>query len=127
MLRMSKNSVLSPSEIGFHTPRVRSFFLAAVGLRIMGFRHTLIQCFRKPSFAFVLLVLTSCGGSLSEDQRKKLREGIEEYKITQVSDAEIVTAAMDEGRSVFGMLEKVGFDASARIANERKVRIRFIK
>ena len=93
----------------------------------MGFRRTVVQYFGKPSSVFVLVVLTSCGGSLSEDQRKKIREGIEEYKITQVSDAEIVTAAMDEGRSIFGALEKVGFDASARIANERKVRIRFIK
>jgi uncharacterized membrane protein len=80
-------------------------------------------------FAIAIVVLfTACGGSLSDEQRKKLREGMQDHKITQLSDNEIVTAAMDEGRSVFDALEKSHFDvlASQRIARERKVKVRFI-
>jgi len=53
---------------------------------------------------------------------------MEDHKITQVSDNEIVTAAMDEGRRVFDTLEKSHFDipTSQRIARERKVKVRFI-
>jgi uncharacterized membrane protein len=84
----------------------------------------------QPIFAgfFMAFLLAACGGSLSDEQRKKLHEGMEDHKITQLSDTEIVTAAMDEARSVFDALEKSNFDepASLRIARERKVKIRFI-
>ncbi|MGC3942955.1 MAG: hypothetical protein QM762_00195 [Chryseolinea sp.] len=74
-------------------------------------------------------ILWACGGgTLSDDQRKKMKEGIQDQKITQVSDAEIVAAAMDEGRHIFEALEKSKFDAtqSQRIAREQKVKVRYI-
>ncbi|MEJ1236957.1 hypothetical protein WBG78_02445 [Chryseolinea sp. T2] len=77
----------------------------------------------------LLLLIASCGGSsLSDEQRKKLRQGIDDTKIAQVSDAEIVTAGMDEGRRVFETLEKSNFDASAQkqIAHDKKVKVRYI-
>jgi uncharacterized membrane protein len=82
----------------------------------------------KLACAFIVFLLAACGGSLSEEQRKKLHDGMEDHKITKVSDTEIVTAAMDQGRSVFNALEKSKFDGpvSLRLARERKVKIRFI-
>jgi hypothetical protein len=76
-----------------------------------------------------MVALVACGGSLSDEQRKRLRDEIEDYKITQVSDAEIVTAAMEEGQKIFEALKKSDFSpaSSDRLARERKVRIRYIK
>lgn len=86
---------------------------------------------RQCGIAYMVLLAVlfySCGGSLSDEQRKKLKEGIEDTKITQISDAEIVTAAMEEGRSILNSLEKAAFatDASERIAREKKVKLRYI-
>lgn len=82
------------------------------------------------AMVLVTIVMAACGGSsLSDEQRKKLHEGMEDQKITQVSDSEIVAAAMDKGRQVFDALEKAGFDSAAtiRIARERRVKTRYIK
>lgn len=93
-------------------------------------RKSVVKWLAKPAVVLVMVALTACGGgSLTDEQRKKLNEGIHDTKITQVSDAEIVTAGMDEGRRVFGALEKSGFDEAStqRIARQRKIRVRFIK
>lgn len=81
------------------------------------------------AWSILTLLLASCGGSMSEEQRKRVREDMEDHKLTQVSDAEIVSAAMDKGRQVFAALEKSGFDAASiqRIAVDNKVRLRYIK
>lgn len=91
-------------------------------------RTELIRYLERSAFAFIMILLAACGGSLSDEQRKKLHDGMEDHKITQVSDNEIVTAAMDKGRGVFDALEKSGFNApvSQRIAKEAKVKVRFI-
>ena len=105
---------------------------AALFVAGMGCAHfiktTLIRFQPKLASAFIVFLLAACGGSLTDEQRKKLHDGMEDHKITQLSDTEIVTAAMDEGRSVFDALEKSNFDgpASLRIARERKVKVRFI-
>jgi hypothetical protein len=57
-----------------------------------------------------LFVLTACGGSLSEDQRRKLHEGMANQKIVRLSDSEILTASLDRGRIIFSALEKFKFD-----------------
>lgn len=59
-----------------------------------------------------LVVLMSCGGSLSEDQRKRLHEGMEQQKIVKISDSEIVSAAMEQGRAFYTAIEKVSFDST---------------
>jgi uncharacterized membrane protein len=129
---MSKNPVLVPTDHGSSGQvtcsgkdnRAASLF-AGVACVI---HKTPVRFLPKLACAFVVFLLAACGGSLSEEQRKKLHEGMEDHKITQVSDTEIVTAAMDEGRSVFDALEKSKFDGpvSLRLARERKVKIRFI-
>src|SRR6478609_9203335 len=57
-----------------------------------------------------LIALMSCGGSLSDEQRKRLHDGMEEQKIVKISDSEIVSAAMEQGRAFYSAIEKVSFD-----------------
>jgi hypothetical protein len=73
-------------------------------------------------------VLMACGGSLSEEQRKKLREGMEQQKIVKLSDAEITALALDKGRNIFDALENIKFNKSKvdSIADANKVKIRWI-
>ena len=52
-----------------------------------------------------LLVLSACGGSLSSEQRKKLRENMEAKSIKKISDAELTEAAFDYGRSIAEVIE----------------------
>jgi hypothetical protein len=52
------------------------------------------------------LVMTACGGSLSEDQRKKIKEDMQEHKIVRVTDAEITEAAFEKGRQVMRVIGK---------------------
>jgi hypothetical protein len=61
---------------------------------------------------FGFLVLTACGGKLSDEQRKRLREGMDDQKIVKLSDSDIVNAALEQGQTVFAALEKVKFDAT---------------
>jgi hypothetical protein len=74
---------------------------------------------------FTLIVLTACGGRLSDEQRKRLHEGMEEQKIVKLSDADIVTAALNHGQTVFATLQKVKFDSAKvdSIANQYEVKI----
>lgn len=57
-----------------------------------------------------VIILASCGGKLSDEQRKQMREGMEQQKIVQLNDAEIVTAARDQGQIIFNVLEQIKFD-----------------
>jgi hypothetical protein len=60
-----------------------------------------------------VLILTACGGSLTEEQRKKLREGMEQQKIQKLSDAQITAFALEQGRVIFQDL------AAAKFAKEK--------
>lgn len=69
-----------------------------------------------------------CGGSLSEEQRKKLHDGMDNQKILKLSDSEIVTASLDHGRLIFSALEKLEFKPLKvdSVARQYKVRVRWI-
>lgn len=54
-----------------------------------------------------ILFLTSCGGSLSDDQRKKIKLDMEEHKIVRVTESEITEAAFTKGRVVMKSLNKI--------------------
>lgn len=73
----------------------------------------------------LLILLAGCGGSLSDEQRKKLHQGMEDQKIVRLSDAEIVTASLEQGRAVYAALERVGFKAAKidSIENDYQVKI----
>ena len=54
----------------------------------------------------LLLLLTACGGRLTDEQRKKLKEGMELNAIKKVSDAQLTEAAFEMGRSIAAIVEK---------------------
>ena len=53
-----------------------------------------------------MLFLTACGGSLTDEQRKKMREASDQQSIMKVTDAEITEAAFEKGRAVMETLTK---------------------
>ena len=79
-------------------------------------------------FLLVSIILWSCGGSLSDEQRKKMKEGMEQNKIVQMSDSDITMTALDEGREVFSALEKVKFDPKKldSIGSRYRVKIKWL-
>lgn len=54
----------------------------------------------------LLLVSVACGGKLSDEERKKLHEGMSTQDIKKVTDAELQQAAMTYGRNVMTVVEK---------------------
>jgi hypothetical protein len=54
----------------------------------------------------LLFILIGCGGNLSEDQRKKLKDRMKSDEIKRVSEGELMSAAFAYGRSIAEVLEK---------------------
>lgn len=54
---------------------------------------------------FLLFLATACGGTLSDDQRKKLRENMAAGEIKRVTDAELTEATFKYGRQITDILE----------------------
>src|SRR5215216_1197379 len=46
------------------------------------------------------IILTACGGSLSDEQRRKIKEDMKHHKIVRVTDAEITASAFAHGRKI---------------------------
>ena len=84
---------------------------------------------KKIHLIAITALLLGCGGSLSDEQRKKLHEGMEDQKIMRVSDSEIVTASLEYGRVIYGAMEHIKFDATRLDSIERHyhVNIKLIK
>lgn len=80
----------------------------------------------KRSFiVLVALAVTACGGSLSDEQRKKMREASEQQAIVKVTDAEITEAAFVKGRSVMDRLKSNNPD-TGKVAKEEVVNIHWL-
>lgn len=56
-------------------------------------------------FVFSLLMVCACGGSLSSEQRKKIRANMEAKSIKKISEAELTEAALGYGRSLTEIIE----------------------
>jgi hypothetical protein len=54
---------------------------------------------------FTFLILSSCGGSLSSEQRKKIRTNMEAKSLKKISDADLTEAAFDYGRAIANAIE----------------------
>jgi hypothetical protein len=78
----------------------------------------------KKVFLLGLTLALGCGGSLSDEQRKKLREGVDNQKIVRLSDSEIVMSSLERGRSIFQSMESRGFAPGAIDSLENQYRIR---
>lgn len=59
----------------------------------------------------LLVALTGCGGTLSDEQKKKIREEMELNKIRRVSEAEITEAAFARGRYIISMIATFNGDS----------------
>ena len=83
---------------------------------------------RRVVFCAVLFLM-GCGGSLSDEQRKQIREKLEMNKIVRITDAEITEAAFAKGRQMITILESLD-DDSVRLDSFLKInegRVRFIQ
>lgn len=76
-------------------------------------------------YPVALLVITGCGGSLNDEQRKQMREARELNSIKKVSEVEITEAAFVLGREILGLVES-GLDKDS-IEISRKVDIRWLE
>lgn len=82
------------------------------------------------SFAFGLcFILLSCGGSLSDEQRKRMHEKMEANKIVRVTEVEILEAAFAEGRHTVLKLDSLAADSLAlnSFLTQHEGRIHFLK
>jgi hypothetical protein len=55
-------------------------------------------------FVSLVSLIAACGGSMSDEQRKKMLEAREGQAIVKISEAEIMTAAVERGRAVMELL-----------------------
>jgi hypothetical protein len=60
----------------------------------------------KYSVLLVVVALTSCTGSLSDEQKKRIRESMEQGQIKKLSEAQVTEAAFTYGRSIAEILDK---------------------
>jgi hypothetical protein len=77
-------------------------------------------------FLIVVVFISACGGSLSEDQRKRMREQMELQEIKKVSDAEITEAAYARGRQIMNELSTTDAVKKDSIINASQGKIRWI-
>ena len=66
---------------------------------------------KKIVVVLLFLTLIACGGSLSDEQRKAMREKMELNKIVRVTDVEIMEAAFANGRKTIAVLDSLGADS----------------
>jgi hypothetical protein len=82
----------------------------------------------KYSILICAFILTACGGTISDEQRKKYKEGMEMEKIVRATDSEILAVALDKGHATFEALKSTAFAADKIDSIEKalQVRINFI-
>ncbi len=59
----------------------------------------------KYAIPIFLLLLTSCQGKLTEEQKAEMRKGIKAHEIRKISEAEITEAAFTLGRKISGEID----------------------
>lgn len=67
---------------------------------------------KKLLMLIVFALMFACGGSLSDEQRKEMKEKMEENKIVRVTDVEITEAAFSTGREIVAKLDSLASDSS---------------
>lgn len=93
-------------------------------------KQTVMRQSSLPVWPIVIMLLFSgCGGNLTDEQRRQMREKMEMNKIMRVTDVEITEGALSKGRSLVSVLENFNSD-SVKIdsfLSSEKGRIRFIR
>jgi hypothetical protein len=60
----------------------------------------------KYIIGFCFLVLLSCNGKLTEEQKRKIREERKESQLKKISEVDITEAAFQSGRTITNIIEK---------------------
>ncbi len=81
---------------------------------------------KLPLFLIGSILLSACGGTLSDEQRKHIREGMEQQKIIKVSEAEIMAEALEKAQAVMAKLKIADSSNIDNIARSEKVTVRFL-
>jgi len=71
------------------------------------------------------LVIISCGGGLTDEQRRKIKEEMETNQIKKISEAEITEATMINGRRLAEALKKS--NKADSLAKAEKVKIKWLQ
>jgi hypothetical protein len=66
----------------------------------------------KWSLAIFAIIIIGCTGSLTEEQRQKVKEDMVNHTLRKVSDAEITEAAFEKGREWISKIENLKTDSS---------------
>jgi hypothetical protein len=70
-------------------------------------RHRIFVAMKIKNCLFIAFVFFfACGGKLSEEQRKKMRENMEQNEIRRITEAELTQAAYEYGRSIVEAIGK---------------------
>jgi hypothetical protein len=82
----------------------------------------------KWSPAILLIFIVACTGSLTEEQRQKVKDDMANHAIRKVSDAELTEAAFAKGREWISEIEKQKSDSAAidSIVNGSEGKIHFV-
>ena len=75
---------------------------------------------------FLLLIMMACGGSLTDEQRKEMREGRAKQEVKRVTEAEILEQAFSTGRKIVTV---IGRDStvSETLGRAYKAEVYFIR
>lgn len=79
----------------------------------------------KKSLVLLTVLMCACGGSLSDEQRKQMREAQEQQAIVKVTESEILEAAFAKGRGVMTRLKQNNPD-TAKVSQEEKVEVHWL-
>lgn len=78
-------------------------------------------------FVFLLLLLSACGGSLSDEQRKQMKEARQNKAIQRVTDAELTEAAFNKGREILSVAKKLKQNQIDSLATAQEVTIHWLE
>jgi hypothetical protein len=75
-----------------------------------------------------MFLVASCGGTLSDEQRKKMRDEMAQHEIRKVTEPEITDAAMKLGKEIMSSVEKFKDNPAAidSLARETNTKITWI-
>jgi len=59
----------------------------------------------KKALILIILISSACGGTLSDEQRKKARKDKEDHTLKKVSEAQITESAFTIGRNIAKLIE----------------------
>ena len=78
------------------------------------------------SYVLMIGFLIGCGGSLTEEQRKQMKEASEQQVIKKVSEADLLTEAINKGREIMSQLNNKML-AEDSIEAKYKVKVVWLK